>query len=95
LLVVWRCNAGLAKGAPNVNPISLFLAAITALAGVFLGVTMNPFIAGPFVVVAVIIVLSLKMANAWHNCGDTALNPFVQTQKRPDRAAPASRSRLD
>jgi regulator of protease activity HflC (stomatin/prohibitin superfamily) len=48
-----------------VNPITLFLAVVCVLVGVGLGSFTNPYVAAPFIVVAIIIVLSLKMANAW------------------------------
>jgi len=47
------------------NPITLFLAAAFALAGVAVGMLVSQILAVPLVVVAVIILLSLKMANAW------------------------------
>jgi regulator of protease activity HflC (stomatin/prohibitin superfamily) len=47
------------------NPISLFLAAACALLGVGLGWAVGPYLALPFVIAAVIIALSLKMANVW------------------------------
>jgi regulator of protease activity HflC (stomatin/prohibitin superfamily) len=47
------------------NPITLFLAFACFLAGLGLGAMLHPFFGAPFVVAGVIIVLSLKMANAW------------------------------
>ena len=47
------------------NPITLFLVIACALVGLALGTTVNVFLAPPFLVTAVIIALSLKMANAW------------------------------
>jgi regulator of protease activity HflC (stomatin/prohibitin superfamily) len=47
------------------NPITLFLAAACLLVGVALGEWINPYFAAPFIVAAVVIALSLKMANAW------------------------------
>jgi regulator of protease activity HflC (stomatin/prohibitin superfamily) len=47
------------------NPITLFLAAACALAGIALGSLFNPYLAAPFIVVAIFIALSLKMANVW------------------------------
>ena len=47
------------------NPITLFLVIACALVGLALGKTVDMFLAPPFVVAAVIIALSLKMANAW------------------------------
>jgi regulator of protease activity HflC (stomatin/prohibitin superfamily) len=47
------------------NPITLFLAIASALVGLTLGKTVDIFLAPPFLVAAVIIALSLKMANAW------------------------------
>ena len=47
------------------NPISLFLAATVGLAGVALGLLVNPWAGAPLVLIAILIALSLKMANAW------------------------------
>src|ERR1700726_2570397 len=47
------------------NPITLFLVIACALLGLALGKTVDLFFAPPFLVAAVIIALSLKMANAW------------------------------
>ena len=47
------------------NPITLFLVIAGALVGLALGKTVDIFLAPPFLVAAVIIGLSLKMANAW------------------------------
>src|SRR5438132_3092806 len=47
------------------NPITLFLVIACALVGLALGKTVDIFLAPPFLVAAVIIALSLKMANAW------------------------------
>ena len=47
------------------NPITLFLSVVLALAGVALGEFVDPILGAPFVVAAILIFLSLKMANAW------------------------------
>ncbi len=47
------------------NPITVFLVIACALIGLALGKTVDFFLAPPFLVAAVIIALSLKMANAW------------------------------
>ena len=47
------------------NPITLFAAFACVLAGLGLGSAVNPFAGAPFIVAAVLIALSLKMANAW------------------------------
>src|SRR5690348_14072195 len=47
------------------NPITLFLVIACAIVGLALGKTVDLFLALPFLVAAVIIALSLKMANAW------------------------------
>jgi regulator of protease activity HflC (stomatin/prohibitin superfamily) len=47
------------------NPITLFLAAACAIVGLAAGALLNPYVALPFIVVAIIIALSLKMANVW------------------------------
>src|SRR5256886_11188682 len=49
----------------SMNPITLFLVIACGLVGLALGKTVDIFLAPPFVVAAVIIALSLKMANAW------------------------------
>ena len=47
------------------NPITLFLVIASALVGLALGKIVDIYLAPPFLVAAVIIALSLKMANAW------------------------------
>ena len=47
------------------NPISLFLAGAAGLTGIALGVLINPWAGAPLVLLAILIALSLKMANAW------------------------------
>jgi regulator of protease activity HflC (stomatin/prohibitin superfamily) len=47
------------------NPITLFVVFVCALAGLGLSAMLNPFLGAPFIVAAVIIALSLKVANAW------------------------------
>jgi regulator of protease activity HflC (stomatin/prohibitin superfamily) len=47
------------------NPISLFLAGAAGLASFVLGVLINPWAGAPLVLLAILIALSLKMANAW------------------------------
>jgi regulator of protease activity HflC (stomatin/prohibitin superfamily) len=47
------------------NPITLFLTAICAAAGIWLGLTATPLIGVPLVILALIIAASLKMANTW------------------------------
>src|SRR6202043_1174800 len=47
------------------NPITLFLVIACALVGLALGKTVDFFLAPPFLAAAVIIALSLKMANTW------------------------------
>src|ERR1700751_3452052 len=49
----------------SMNPITLFLVIACALVGLALGKTVDIFLAPPFLVAAVIIALSLKMANTW------------------------------
>src|SRR5246127_2429950 len=49
----------------SMNPITLFLVIACALVGLALGKTVDLFLAPPFLVAAVIIALSLKMANTW------------------------------
>jgi regulator of protease activity HflC (stomatin/prohibitin superfamily) len=47
------------------NPITAFITVALILIGAFVGRTMGPLAGAPFVVVAVIVALSLKMANTW------------------------------
>jgi regulator of protease activity HflC (stomatin/prohibitin superfamily) len=47
------------------NPITSFLVFILALAGLAAGQWASPYLAGVFFLAAVIVALSLKMANAW------------------------------
>jgi regulator of protease activity HflC (stomatin/prohibitin superfamily) len=47
------------------NPITLFVAVACAVVGLALGKTVDVYVAPPFLVAALIILLSLKMANAW------------------------------
>ena len=47
------------------NPITLFLVVACIVAGVVFGEWVNLYLALPFAIAAVIIALSLKMANAW------------------------------
>jgi regulator of protease activity HflC (stomatin/prohibitin superfamily) len=47
------------------NPITVFLAAACAIVGLAAGALLNPYVAVPFIVGAIIIALSLKMANVW------------------------------
>lgn len=47
------------------NPITLSLVVACGLVGIALGEIVNLFLAVPFIVAAIIVALSLKMANAW------------------------------
>src|SRR5215212_7831553 len=47
------------------SPITLCLAALAALAGIVLGLVVSPWAGAPLVLMAVLITLSLKVANAW------------------------------
>ena len=47
------------------NPITLSLVVACGLVGIALGEFVNVFLAAPFVLAAIIVALSLKMANAW------------------------------
>jgi regulator of protease activity HflC (stomatin/prohibitin superfamily) len=49
----------------NMNPITVVLALGCAALGVALGQTVNIYLAPPLILAAIIIALSLKMANAW------------------------------
>src|ERR1700746_2517117 len=54
-----------ARGASSMNPITLSLVVACGLAGIAVGEVVNLFLAASFIVAAIIIALSLKMANAW------------------------------
>jgi len=47
------------------NPITLFLTVILILAGAFVARTVGPLAGAPLIIAAVIVALSLKMANTW------------------------------
>jgi regulator of protease activity HflC (stomatin/prohibitin superfamily) len=47
------------------NPITMFLVIICALAGALAARTIGPFAGAPFIILAVLIAASLKMANVW------------------------------
>lgn len=49
------------------NPITSFLVFVSLGLGVLLTYWVNPFLGLPFVVLAVLIGFSLKMANTWQN----------------------------
>jgi regulator of protease activity HflC (stomatin/prohibitin superfamily) len=48
-----------------VNPITVVLALACAVLGIALGQAVNVYLAPPFIVAAIVIALSLKMANTW------------------------------
>ncbi|WP_421917279.1 SPFH domain-containing protein [Mesorhizobium sp.] len=47
------------------NPITLFLTSVFGLLGIGLGVTTSPWLGAPFIIIALLIFASLKMANTW------------------------------
>ena len=47
------------------NPITLFLATVLAVGGLAVGANMNQTLGGAFLVAAVLVAFSLKMANVW------------------------------
>ena len=47
------------------NPITLFISVVLALAGAGIGARISPVAGGTLIAVAVLVFLSLKMANAW------------------------------
>jgi regulator of protease activity HflC (stomatin/prohibitin superfamily) len=53
------------KGAASMNPITLFLTVTCVIVGIALGSMVHPFLVAPFLLAAVAIALSLKMANTW------------------------------
>jgi hypothetical protein len=65
LVGAFEVRRAAARGHSGMNPITLFAIFAWTLAGLGLGAALNPFLAAPFVDAAVVIALSLKMANAW------------------------------
>src|SRR5665213_723515 len=47
------------------NPITLFLTVALVLIGAFVGRTVGPVLGAPFIVAAILVAASLKMANTW------------------------------
>ncbi|WP_175789885.1 slipin family protein [Burkholderia ambifaria] len=47
------------------NPVTLFLAAVVMLAAFAVGALVNPYLALPIFIVAILIALSVKVANVW------------------------------
>ena len=47
------------------NPITLFLTVVLVLIGAFVGRQLSPMLGAPFIVAALLIAVSLKMANTW------------------------------
>ena len=47
------------------NPITLFLAMACVVVGIGFGFWSNPYYAAPFILLAIIIWMSVKMANTW------------------------------
>jgi hypothetical protein len=52
-------------GTRAMNPITTFLAAAFALLGLGLGWSVSPFLGVPLLILALLIAMSLKMANTW------------------------------
>jgi regulator of protease activity HflC (stomatin/prohibitin superfamily) len=51
--------------APNMNPLTAFLVFVSLAAAAATGLWVNLYIAGALFIVAVLIAMSLKMANVW------------------------------
>ncbi len=47
------------------NPVTLFLSAVVMLAALAVGALVNPYLALPVFIVAILIALSVKVANVW------------------------------
>src|SRR6185312_12538318 len=59
------CRRKEPQGAMAMNPISIFLVFACGIAGLALGGTGQLLLAAPFLVAALVVAFSLKMANAW------------------------------
>lgn len=58
-------STGRAEGATIMNPITLFISFVLALAGLGIGARVNPVAGGVLITIAALVLVSLKMANAW------------------------------
>jgi len=62
----WRLpQAGIIEWSATMNPVTLFLSAVVMLAAFAVGALVNPYLALPVFIVAILIALSVKVANVW------------------------------
>jgi len=58
-------EVGIIEWSATMNPVTLFLSAAFMLAALAVGALVNPYLALPFFIVAVLVALSVKVANVW------------------------------
>jgi len=58
-------EVGIIEWSAAMNPVTLFLSAAFMLAALAVGALVNPYLALPFFIVAVLVALSVKVANVW------------------------------
>jgi hypothetical protein len=62
----WRLpQVGIIEWSATMNPVTLFLSAVVMLAAFAVGALVNPYLALPVFIVAILIALSVKVANVW------------------------------
>jgi len=62
----WRLpQVGIIEWSATMNPVTLFLSAVVILAAFAVGALVNPYLALPIFIVAILIALSVKVANVW------------------------------
>jgi regulator of protease activity HflC (stomatin/prohibitin superfamily) len=62
----WRLpQVGIIEWSATMNPVTLFLSAVVMLAAFAVGALVNPYLALPIFIVAILIALSVKVANVW------------------------------
>jgi len=62
----WRLpQVGIIEWSATMNPVTLFLSAVVMLAAFAVGALVNPYLALPVFIVAILIALSGKVANVW------------------------------
>lgn len=58
-------QVGIIEWSATMNPVTLFLSAVVMLAAFAVGALVNPYLALPVFIVAILIALSVKVANVW------------------------------
>jgi regulator of protease activity HflC (stomatin/prohibitin superfamily) len=58
-------QVGIIEWSATMNPVTLFLSAVVMLAAFAVGALVNPYLALPIFIVAILIALSVKVANVW------------------------------